>query len=127
MKVLVIDDEPAVLKMYQQALVAAGHTVLTAPNGPSGLIKAAANNPDVIFLDIIMPDANGLDVLSDLKKDPETKNIPVYLLTNLPESTSGAKARELGAAGYLEKVNVEPAMLTELLSKIEEKLAIPKQ
>lgn len=120
MKILVIDDEPAVLKMYKQALTAAGHTVFLAGNGPAGMKIAVEQSPDVIFLDIIMPDVNGLDILADLKKDPKTKAIPVYLLTNLPESTSGAKARELGAAGYLEKVNVEPAMLADLLEKIDQ-------
>lgn len=121
MKILVIDDEPAVLKMYSAALKDAGHTVVTAPNGSDGLAAAATEAPDVILLDIIMPNMNGLDVLAEFKKAPKTKAIPVYLLTNLPESSSGAKARSLGAAGYLEKVNMEPGMLTQLLDKLGQK------
>lgn len=121
MKVLVIDDEPAVLKMYQLTLEQAGHTVLTAPNGQEGIEIATAEHPEVIFLDIIMPNQNGFDVLSDLKKNSDSKEIPVYLLTNLPESASSGKAKELGAAGYLLKANVEPRDLLNLIESLEAK------
>lgn len=121
MKVLVVDDEPAVLKMYRLALEQAGHSVVVAPDGPSGLKLANDEQPDLILLDIIMPNVNGLDVLADLKKDPATKAIPVYLLTNLPESSSGAKARALGADGYLVKAEVEPGHLAKILEQISKR------
>jgi len=118
MKILLIDDEPAVLKMYTHALTQAGHEVVTASNPTDGLRIAETEAPAVIFLDIILPGTNGLDVLADLKKSTKTQVIPVYILTNLPESTTAEKARQLGAAGYLMKVKMEPNGLTRILETI---------
>lgn len=120
MKVLLIDDEPAVLKMYRLALEEAGYEVMTAAGGPEGLEAAQSQKPAIILLDIIMPTMNGFDVLADLKKNPETASIPVILLTNLPETTSGEKARQLGAVDYLVKAHVEPKELGQLLERYGE-------
>lgn len=118
MKILLIDDEPAVRKMYTHALEQAGHEVLAAGDPAEGIKLAENAGPDVIFLDIVMAHMNGLDVLADLKKSTKTKDIPTYILTNLPESTTAEKARQLGAAGYLMKVKMEPAELTRILEGV---------
>ena len=115
MKVLIIDDEKGVLKMYAEYLKTAGIEPIQATDGQTGLKLAKAEKPDVILLDIIMPRYNGLDVLKDMKADQEIKNIPIFLLTNLPEESSGEKARELGAAGYLVKAQYEPKMIVDVL------------
>ncbi|MGA2666778.1 MAG: response regulator [Patescibacteria group bacterium] len=115
MKVLIIDDEKGVLKMYSECLNMGGVETLTAPDGETGFKMAKENKPDVIFLDIIMPKFNGLDVLRDIKNDPDLKNTPVFLLTNLPPESSGSKAKELGAAGYLVKAEYEPKMLLDIV------------
>ncbi len=117
MKILIIDDEQGVLRMYSQRLQREGFEVFQAPDGAAGLKIAQEKLPNVILLDIIMPRYNGLDVLKDLKTDERTKNIPVWLLTNLPEESSGQKAQELGASGYLVKAECEPRMLVEQLKK----------
>ncbi len=116
-KVLIVDDEEAILMMYSESLKAGGHSVITAGNGEEGIESAKKNKPDLIFLDIIMPRVNGLDVLKELKADPDVKNIPVFLLTNLPEDASGGKAKELGVTGYLVKAQVEPAKLEEIVEE----------
>jgi len=115
MRVLIIDDEDDVLTMYKERLEADKFEIETASNGQKGLDLAFANPPDVILLDIIMPKFNGLDVLQMLKSRTETKDVPVYLLTNLPEEASGEKAKQLGAAGYLVKANNEPSTVANLL------------
>lgn len=115
-KILIIDDEQPILKMYSTALVE--YTVLTAPNGEEGLKAAKTEKPDLIYLDIIMPKINGLDVLKKLKEDDQTKEIPVILLTNLPEEASKDKAKVLGAYDYFVKVNYEPEDLLEATKKI---------
>src|SRR3989337_2205183 len=120
MKVLIVDDEDDVLTMYKERLVADGFEVETANNGQKGLDVAFAAPPDVIFLDIIMPKFNGLDVLQMLKSRSETKDIPVYLLTNLPEEASGEKGKQLGAAGYLVKANNDPTTVSTLLKGISQ-------
>lgn len=115
MRVLIIDDERGVLKMYSEYLKTAGIEVVQAIDGQTGLKIAKVQKPDVILLDIIMPRYNGLDVLKDMKSDPEMKNIPVFLLTNLPEESSGEKAKQLGAAGYLVKAQYEPKMVVDVI------------
>lgn len=120
-KVLIIDDEQELLNMYQQAFSGAGFSPILAENGEVGIKMAKDQKPNVILLDIIMPKMNGLDVLEALKKDSETKEIPVILLTNLPEECSGEKAKELGAAGYLVKAETEPAEVVEFVKKIVQK------
>jgi len=118
MKVLIVDDESGILKMYSEYLSTQGFEVLTASNGEEGIKTAKEKKPDVILLDIIMPKLNGLDVLKNLKQDPDLKNIPVYLLTNLPEECSGDKAKELGANGYLVKAESEPKVIADVIKDL---------
>ena len=115
MKVLIIDDEKGILKMYSEYLAQSGIETITATDGEVGIKMAKEQKPNVIFLDIIMPRYNGLDVLKDIKNDPDLKNTPVFLLTNLPAESSGPKAKELGASGYLVKANYEPKSLLEIV------------
>ena len=91
--------------------------IFSASGGEQGLAIAKEQKPDVILLDIIMPKLNGLDVLKTLKQDNDTKNIPVFLLTNLPQECSGDKAKELGAAGYMVKAESEPKLVVDTVNK----------
>ncbi len=118
MKILIIDDEQSILKMYTAPFEAKGDEVMTALEGETGLKFARDQHPDVILLDIIMPRVNGLDILKTLKEDPATKEIPVVLLTNLPEESSIEKTKSLGAAGYLVKAQNEPSIVVEKVKKI---------
>lgn len=117
-KILIIDDEQPILTMYGDALT--GHDVTTASNGEEGLEKAEKEEPDIILLDIIMPKMNGLDVLEKLKANKTTADIPVIMLTNLPEEASSDKAKASGASEYFVKAEFEPeklaAHVNELLS-----------
>lgn len=115
MKVLIIDDEKGILKMYSEYLQIGGVQTLQASDGETGIKIAKEQKPDVILLDIIMPRYNGLDVLKDIKNDPEIKNTPVFLLTNLPQESSGDKAKTLGASGYLVKAEYEPKMVLDVI------------
>lgn len=117
-KILIVDDEQPILKMYGAALTA--HEVITAENGTEAIDKAEKELPDLILLDIIMPQTNGLDVLEKLKESKETASIPVIILTNLPEEASADKARALGAKDYFVKAQFEPEKLAE---KVKEMLS----
>lgn len=119
MKILIVDDEKAVLEMYQDNLVREGFEVILASSGQEGLVKARDEKPDLILLDIIMPRLNGFDVLRELKSNPETAPIPVYLLTNLPQEAAGEKCKQLGGEGYLVKAEYEPGMISKLIKKIK--------
>lgn len=121
MKVLIIDDEQPIIEMYKDKLVNEGVTVVSATSSEAGLKKAKEAKPDVILLDLIMPKINGLDVLKQLKEDPSTKTIPVFLLTNIPEDSGAKKGKQLGAEGYLFKAETEPADLAKIMKKFEKK------
>lgn len=120
-KVVIIDDEPGVLAMYSEKLRLEGFRVETALDGQSGIELIKKEKPDVILLDIIMPKLNGFDVLNILKSDKETEDIPVFLLTNLPEEAGEQKGKELQATGYLVKANYEPKALAEMLKSVIKK------
>ncbi len=119
MKILIVDDEPAIITMYMEKLVMEGFTVIVATDGQSALEKAQAEKPDIILLDVIMPNVNGLDTLKQLKANPETAQIPVYLLTNIQEETGAEHGKQFGAAGYFFKAETEPRTLAALLKEIK--------
>lgn len=121
LRILIIDDEEALLDMYKEKLVYDGYEVITATNGEKGLKKAIETNPDVILLDLIMPVLNGFDTLQSLKAEPKTQHIPVYLLTNIPPGKSSDKGKELGADGYLFKAGLEPRQLSAMMKKVQKK------
>lgn len=116
-KVLIVDDEEAILKMYSVVLQN-DFEVVTAKNGDEAVVMAKKEKPDLIYLDIIMPKTNGLDVLKTLKADNDTQSIPVILLTNLPKEASADKAASLGAKDYFVKVENDPETLAELTKKV---------
>jgi len=115
-KILIIDDEQPILTMYGDALT--GHEIVTAENGEEGLEKAEKEHPDIILLDIIMPKMNGLDVLDKLKNSKDTADIPVIMLTNLPEEASSDKAKASGASEYFVKAEFEPEKLADRVNEL---------
>ena len=117
--ILFIEDEPSLQKLVGRFLQNEGYKVISALDGEVGLELTKKMKPDLILLDIIMPNKNGFEVLQDLKKDEETKDIPIIILTNLEGSSDVEKAISLGATTYLVKANYE---LKEVVKKIKEKL-----
>ncbi|HLE48862.1 MAG TPA: response regulator [Patescibacteria group bacterium] len=118
-KVLIVEDEPLVARMYQKSLSFSDIDSEVAIGGLEGLNKAKKILPDLILLDIMMPEPDGMEVLEKLKEDPDTKNIPVVILTNLSGKYDSELAKEKGAVDYWVKKDAEPK---ELGRKIEELL-----
>jgi len=114
-KILVIDDEPMVTKMVEDVLISRGHDVTTASEGYDGLLKAIAEHPDLILLDVVMPGLDGHDVLKRLKKDARTKDIPVVYLSAIGDFTEQLHAMEDGSTDYITK----PIKPSELADKVE--------
>jgi DNA-binding response OmpR family regulator len=102
--------------MYQVKFQNDGFTMIKANNGEEGLQLADKEKPDFILLDVIMPKMDGFTVLKKLKENPNTKNIPVLLLTNLGQDEDVKKGNELGAVGYLVKANITPS---EVVAKVK--------
>lgn len=112
-KILLIEDEYFISDLYKRILEDAGFEVMTATDGQEGLQKAKLN-PDLILLDIMLPGLNGLQLLQKLKSEEGTvRNIPVVLITNLGQANIIKEAFNLGAQGYLLKVNLKPQDLID--------------
>ena len=119
--ILIIEDDPNLVDLYQTKFTMEKYTVLTASDGAKGIETAIAQQPNVILLDILMPNVNGFEVLKELKDHTETKDIPVIVYTNLGSSDSDEKrelAFSLGAADYLIKALHEPDSIVERVNKL---------
>ena len=118
-KILFIEDESALQETFGEVLKQEGYEVVKAMDGEAGLEMAKTQKPDLILLDLILPKLHGFEVLKKLKGDPETKEIPIIVLTNLKDMKDIENAIEFGATTYLVKVNYS---LDEVVSKIKKAL-----
>ena len=114
-KILVVDDEPDVLRMLQVVLGKRGHRVLVAPTGMEGLVTAQGERPDLILLDIMMEGMDGWEVLKLLKLDPDTRDIPVVMLSGRNEPRDKIRGLQEGAVDYVTK----PFSVRDLVHTIE--------
>lgn len=104
LRVLLVEDDPDIQKMAALALkYRGGHTVLAASGGAEGLALAARENPDVILLDVMMPEMDGFETCRRLKEQPGTRHIPVVFLSARAQQTEMQRGQSLGAIGFLVK------------------------
>ena len=115
-KILVVEDEEILLTALSEELKQEGFEVVGAKDGIEGVEKAASEKPDLILLDLVMPRLDGIGALKEIKAKPETKDIPVVILTNLSDYDKISDALSLGAMDYLVKANYR---LEELVNKIK--------
>src|SRR5215210_9416763 len=101
--ILVVDDHPHIVRLVQRELENEGHAVLTATDGEEALQQVRQAKPALIVLDVVMPRKNGFEVLRELKSDPETREIPVIMLTVNDEDTAVTHGLNLGADWYVSK------------------------
>ncbi|MDD5423089.1 MAG: response regulator [Candidatus Omnitrophota bacterium] len=113
--VLVIDDEAEFVDAVKMRLEANDYMVVEAYNGREGFEKARKQHPDLILLDLVMPQVNGFEALSQLKSDPRTMNIPVIVLTAKTEAEYALDAGRLGASDYM----IKPASMEQLVSMVK--------
>lgn len=112
---LVVDDEKEIRNFLKRALESAGYNVILAPNGREALAMYQEHKPDLIILDIMMPELNGFEVLGILR---QSSNVPVIMLTGKSEVTALDAALGLGADDFVRK----PFHIGELVSRIKAKL-----
>jgi DNA-binding response OmpR family regulator len=118
-KIVLAEDDKFISRAYFDGLSRAGFDVIQAYDGNAALVKIKEAKPDIVLLDVIMPEKNGFEVLEELKKDDELKRIPVIVLSNLGQETDIQKGRELGANDYMIKANYS---MTEVIEKIKKLL-----
>ncbi len=102
-RILLVEDDKLLRRACEVSLQKRGFTVLTAVDGEDGLRQAHDGAPDLILLDMLMPKLSGIETLEALKKDEQTRRIPVVILSNSSVDTKVQKAKALGAIGYLVK------------------------
>jgi DNA-binding response OmpR family regulator len=113
--ILIIDDEPDLIRLLDHNLTKADYLVLSARDGKSGLSMARKHQPDLVILDIMMPEMDGLEVCRRLRQDPATADIPILMLTAKAEEPDRVLGLELGADDYVAK----PFGVRELLARVK--------
>ncbi len=118
-RILVVDDSPTQLANLVKILEANGHQAITADDGVKGVAMAEKELPDLILMDVVMPELNGFQATRKITKNPKTEHIPVILVTTKDQQTDRVWGERQGARGYVTK----PPNEQELLAKINQLLA----
>ena len=113
-KVLVVDDAPVDAQNLQRIFADAGWMVISASSGAEAVIKAKAEAPDLIMMDVNMPGLDGFSAARQLMQDPTTKGVPVVFVTSKDQKADRVFAQMLGAKGYVTK----PYTADQILSSI---------
>lgn len=118
-KVLIVEDNSELLAFLRQRLRAAGFSVATATNGIEALKKARSVGPDIILLDLVLPELDGFAVCETLRRAPATADIPIVILSGLTSEYTRTASLQCGADEYL----VKPIEAEELMAKVKELVA----
>jgi DNA-binding response OmpR family regulator len=119
-RVLVVDDDPDLVKILSINLLAEGFEVSTAFDGVSAVMRAHRDQPDLILLDIMMPAGDGFSVLERLKSSTKTFNIPIVIVSAMPKEDIEEKTKQAGAVRYFSK----PFDLQVLINYIKDSLYV---
>ncbi len=115
-KVLIVDDDPVVRILASEFLGSRGYDVETLDNGTECLAKLNKEQPDVLVLDMLMPDLTGIDVLKQLKDNPQTSKIPIVMLSADTDSEAVLQNADVSADCYVRK----PFSVSEIVQAMEE-------
>ncbi|WP_413164503.1 response regulator [Capilliphycus salinus ALCB114379] len=121
--ILIIDDNPSVLKFLTKTLFEQDYRVRIAPGAKLGINSAMAEAPDLIILDIKMPDMDGYTVCQQLKANDKTRDIPVIFISGLEDVMDKVKAFKMGGVDYI----VKPFATEEVIARVENQLKISKK
>lgn len=113
--ILVLDDDPILLQSLVDVLQSAGYTALQAVDGKAGLSIALNKHPDLILSDNLMPVMNGVDMVSELRKDAWGAAVPVILMTNMFNMEAVNKSLQAGNTDYLMKADISLEKITEIV------------
>lgn len=112
-KILLVEDDNFIIDIYITKLKEVGFSVQSAVNGEDALVKIKQSRPDLVLLDIVLPQVTGFEFLQEIKRMPELKNVPVIVLSNLGQKKEVEKGLSLGAAKYLIKAHYTPTEVVE--------------
>lgn len=118
-KILIVEDDKFLRDVIAKKLVKEGYIIIEAMNGEEGLLKIKEDKPDLILLDLILPGMDGFEFLELIKKNQESSQIPVVILSNLGQRDEIKRGFELGAIDYLVKAHFPPS---EIVKKVNDVL-----
>lgn len=117
-RILIVEDDPLISRMYERVFKFEGFDVDLARNGEEGLELLKKSKPKMILLDIMMPKMSGIDMLKIVKADPNLKNIPVVVLTNLSSVADAEEALKHGAVKFIVKSKNKPKEIVKQIKEI---------
>lgn len=124
-KILIVEDEPAVVKLISEKVFQAGYEPIVAEDGEEGIVKALSERPDLIILDLLLPKKDGLIVMKSLREDPWGKTVPIIILTNLSaDNHITARVIKDEPAYYLTKTEWP---LDDVIKKVKETIGGPEK
>lgn len=116
-KIAIVEDDVAISQMYRIKFEAEGYEVDTAENGKIGLDLIKEMKPDIVLLDLMMPEMNGEEMLKALRAEDWGKNVKVIILTNMGESEAPASIKEMNVEAFILKANMTPRQVAELVKE----------
>ena len=116
-KILLVDDDPVLLKLYDTRLEKDGHEVSVTTNGEEALETLKNFSADLIILDLMMPKVNGFKFLEQVKKNENTKSIPIIVFSSLIRPEQVEYLKKLGVKDTINKIDVTPTQLVETINK----------
>ena len=114
-RILIVDDSPTQLNGLTKILAKHGYETIEAKDGALAVAKASSEKPDIILMDVVMPNLNGFQATRQITRNPETSHIPVIMLTSKDQETDRVWAERQGASDYVTK----PPSESDLLAKIQ--------
>lgn len=118
-RIAIIEDDPVISQMYRMKFEKEGFEVQLANNGVRGVAMAEEFSPDIILLDLQMPEMNGVDALKVIRDKDWGKSIPVIVLTNIGEEESPSELKNLGVLSYIVKADLTPS---QVVGRVKEAL-----
>jgi len=118
-KILIVEDEALLSNLLRKKLIAEGYDVTVCEDGQKGLDSMKKEIPDLILLDIVMPNKNGFEVMEEMQKDKNLKNIPIIIISNSGQPVEIDRAKNSGARDWLIKTEFEPL---EVLKKVKKQI-----
>ena len=122
-KILLVEDDRFLIKAVYTKLTQKGFEVILANDGDEAISKAKTEKPEIVLLDMVLPKKSGFEVLRELKGNPETASIPVFILSNLAQDQDIQEGKALGAEDYIVKSNTS---LSAIVDKVANFLATKK-
>jgi diguanylate cyclase (GGDEF)-like protein len=114
-RIILVDDDPLIRRIVTSSLTTSGYEIFATDSGREALARARQTSPDLILLDVMMPEMDGYEVCRQLRADPQTTTLPIIMLTAMDESEAVVKGLQIGADDYL----IKPFQVNELVSRIE--------